>query len=99
MARRRNPIPLEHQRPRDLSKLQSRRVEPQVENKEMTFWISDPEEPRLPTFFEDWGIKHEGKDEALIYTLYATQNERDLLVQEAKELTLTAHVSWLKLGF
>ena len=43
--------------------------------------------------------KHEGKDEALIYTLYATENERDLLVQEAKELTLTAHVSWLKLGF
>jgi|DEB19_MinimDraft_3_1074340.scaffolds.fasta_scaffold12311_3 superfamily II DNA or RNA helicase len=42
--------------------------------------------------------RHEGKEEALIYTLYATDNERDLLVEEAKRLTLTAHVSWLKMG-
>ena len=42
--------------------------------------------------------KHEGKEEALIYTLYATENERDSLVEEAKKLAITAPVSWLKMG-
>lgn len=39
-----------------------------------------------------------GKDQALVFTIFATNAERDRLTSEALELTGTATVSWLKVG-
>jgi superfamily II DNA or RNA helicase len=42
--------------------------------------------------------KHEDKEIASVYSIYATDSERDILVQEASSMAEIAHVSWLKMG-
>jgi superfamily II DNA or RNA helicase len=42
--------------------------------------------------------KHSGKELATIYTLYATDSEREILVQESGKVAGVAKVSWLKMG-
>ena len=38
------------------------------------------------------------KEIASIYSVYATDSERDILIQEAAGITEVAKVSWLKMG-
>jgi len=42
--------------------------------------------------------KHHDKEIASIYSIYATDSERDILVQEASGITEVAQVTWLKMG-
>ena len=42
--------------------------------------------------------KHHEKEIASIYSIYATDSERDILIQEASGITEVAQVSWLKMG-
>ena len=42
--------------------------------------------------------KHHEKEIASIYSVYATDSERDILIQEAAGITEVAKVSWLKMG-
>jgi superfamily II DNA or RNA helicase len=41
--------------------------------------------------------KHKEKQMARIYSVYATQSERDLLLQESSELAGTASVKWMRM--